>query len=147
MDSTSVPCGPTLLTRIALPILFLFPAAVYAQAAPKRFPSPHGKYVVEAVTRDPGGVGAPQTIVSLHRSRNKVATYRDNILVVDGEHPIAVRWEPGDTLAVTISCEDCDLDHAVLKVGKVEEIPITFRTHASELKFGPTTPVAELPAH
>ena len=58
--------GRTLLTRSLFSLLVLFSAAVFAQA-PKRFPSPHGRYVVEAVTRDPGGVGAPQTIVSMHR--------------------------------------------------------------------------------
>ncbi len=124
--------GFTLLTRIAVPVLFLLPLAARAQAAPKRFPSPHGKYVIEAVTRDPGGVGAPQTIVSLHRSRNKVATYQDNILVVDGEHPVAVKWEPGDSLTVTITCEGCDLDQAVLKVGKFEDVAISYRTHTPE---------------
>ena len=118
-----------LLTQLALPVL-LFSASACAQEAPRRFPSPHGKYVIEAVTRDPGGVGAPQTIVSLHRSRNKVATYQDNILVVDGEHPVAVKWEPGDSLTVTITCEGCDLDGAVLKVGKVEDVVISYRTHA-----------------
>ena len=133
--------GPKLSRWTAAVILFSLPAAEYAQAGPRRFPSPHGRYVVEVVTRDPGGVGSPQTIVSLHRSRDKVATYRDNILVVDGEHTIAVRWEPGDSLAVTIACEGCDLDNAVLKVGKVEAIPITFRTHVSEVM-----PAAKPPA-
>ena len=54
--------------------------------------------------------------------------------MVDGEHPIAVKWEPGDSLAVTILCEGCDLDGAVLKVGKLDDIAITFRTHAPEPK-------------
>ncbi len=108
-------------------------AALYAQAAPRRFPSPHGRYVVEAMTRDPGGVGSPQTIVSLHRSRDKVVTYKDNILVVDGAHTIAVRWDPGDSLAVTIACENCDLENAAVKVGKVDNVPITFRIHLSEV--------------
>ena len=134
MVFTSIPCRPTLLTRITLAALFFLPAAVYAQAAPKRFPSPHGKYVVETMTRDPGGVGAPQTIVSLHRSRNKVATYQDNILVVDGEHPVIVKWEPGDALALMITCEGCDLEGAVLKVGKVEDIAISYRTHTPEAR-------------
>ena len=125
--------GQTPLTRAVMFLLILFSAAAFAQA-PRRFPSPHGRYVIEAVTRDPGGVGAPQTIVSMHRSRNKVATYQDNILVVDGEHAIAVKWEPGDSLAVTIVCEGCDLDGAVLKVGKVEEVAITYRNHAPEPK-------------
>ncbi len=134
-----------MLSKWIAPAAFLlFSAVIHAQALAQRFPSPHGRYVIETITRDPGGVGSPQTIVSLHRSRNKVATYRDNILVVDGEHPIAVRWQPGDSLAVTISCEDCDLEHAALKVGKVEDIPITFRTHASELKLG-WIPEAEPP--
>ena len=126
--------GPKLSKWSASVVLSLLPAGVYAQPTPKRFPSPHGRYVIEAVTRDPGGVGSPQTIVSLHRSRNKVATYQDNILVVDGEHPVAVKWEPGDSLAVTITCEGCDLDGAVLKVGKMEDIPISYRTHAPEPK-------------
>lgn len=143
MVTTSASRGRILLTRIAL--LFFVPASAYAQAAPRRFPSPHGKYVVEAMIRDPGGVGAPQTIVSLHRSRNKVATYQDNILVVDGEHPVAVKWEPGDSLTVTITCEGCDLDGAVLKVGKVEDVIISYRTHAPEPK--PTTaPESKPPA-
>ena len=145
MVTNSAICNPSLLTRLALPVLLLFSASAYAQAAPKRFPSPHGKYVIEAVTRDPGGVGAPQTIVSLHRSRNKVATYQDNILVVDGEHPVAVKWEPGDSLAVTITCEGCDLDGAVLKVGKVDDIVISYRTHAPEPKQT-TAPDSKPPA-
>ena len=137
--------GPTLLRRIVLPFLLLLPATVCGQATAKRFPSPHGKYVIEVVSRDPGGVGAPQTIVSLHRSRNKVATYQDNILVVDGEHPVSVKWEPGDSLAVTITCEGCDLDGAVLRVGKVDEIAISYRTHAPEPKQLPA-PEAKPPA-
>ena len=132
--------GLSLLTRIALPALLLLSPFSSAQTAPRRFPSPHGKYVVETVTRDPGGVGAPQTIVSLHRSHNKVATYQDNILVVDGEHPVAVKWQPGDALAVTITCEGCDLDGAVLKVGKFEDIAISYQTHA------PDPPPAAAPA-
>ena len=144
MVTNAATWGKTFLIRIAVPVLFLFPALALAQAAPKRFPSPHGKYVVEAVTRDPGGVGAPQTIVSLHQSRNKIATYQDNILVVDGEHPVAVKWEPGDSLAVTITCEGCDLDRAVLKIGKFEDIAISYRTHAPESKQ--TNPPAAPPA-
>ncbi len=138
-------CRPSLLAAFTLPVLLLFSASAYAQAAVRRFPSPHGKYVIETVSRDPGGVGAPQTIVSLHRSRNKVATYKDNVLVVDGEHPVAVKWEPGDSLAVTIICEGCDLDGAVLKVGKVEDVVISYRTHAPEPKQT-TGPEAKPPA-
>ncbi len=138
-------CGLTLLKRVALPIFLLSSVSAYAQAAPKRFPSPHGKYVIETVTRDLGGVGAPETIVSLHRSRNKVATYQDNILVVDGAHPVAVKWEPGDSLTVTITCEGCDLDQAVLKVGKVDDIAIAYRTHAPEPKQT-TAPDSKPPA-
>ena len=145
MDTKSAMCNPSLLARLALPVLLLFSASAHSQAAPKRFPSPHGKYVIEAVTRDPGGVGAPETIVSLHRSRNKVATYQDNILVVDGAHPVAVKWEPGDSLAVTITCEGCDLDGAVLKVGKVEDVLISYRTHAPEPK-STTAPESKPPA-
>lgn len=143
MVTSSASRGRILLTRIAL--LFFVSASAYAQSAPRRFPSPHGKYVIETMVRDPGGVGAPQTIVSLRRSRNKVATYQDNILVVDGEHPVAVKWEPGDSLTVTITCESCDLDGAVLRVGKVEDVAIFYRTHAPEPKQTPA-PEAKPPA-
>lgn len=123
----------THLTRLSLAVFCGLPAVASAQSAtPQRFPSPHGKYVIEAVTRDPGGVGAPQTIVSLHRSRNKVATYQDNILVVDGAHPVTAKWVPGDQLDVTITCEGCDIDGAVLKVGKFEEVRISYQTHAPD---------------
>ncbi len=132
------------LTRTSVAAL-LTAATAWTQSTAKRFPSPHGKYVIEAEIRDPGGVGAPQTIVSLHRSRNKVATYQDNILVIDGEHPVAVKWEPGDSLAVTITCEGCDLGGAVLKTGKVDDIVISYRTHAPEPKQT-TAPESKPPA-
>ena len=113
----------------ALVALFALLPALAGFTGVQRFMSPGKSWIVEANVRDPGGLGAPQTVVMFYSSHQKVGTFEDNILIVDGAHIITPKWEEKHLI---INCPQCDIENAMLAVTEKEGYTITYVTNGAE---------------
>jgi hypothetical protein len=87
--------------------------------------SPDGKWVATIATRDCGATTSEYIGVNLQDAKQKRLEEENYVFVIKHLHPLHVFWEGNDSL--TVDCENCDLDKAANKLGKLGPVQIIYR--------------------
>ena len=91
----------------------------------ERVVSPDGKWAASIVTIDCGATTSENIIVNLQDAKQRRLDEENNIFVIKHLHPLHLSWEGNNSL--TVDCENCDLDKAAKKLGKLGPVQIIYR--------------------
>jgi hypothetical protein len=87
--------------------------------------SPDGKWVATIKTRDCGATTSEYIAVNLQDAQQRRLDEENDVFVIKHLHPLHVFWRGNDSLI--IDCENCNLDEAEKKLGKLGPVQIMYR--------------------